>query len=55
MKIKSFKKLKGIWNKVSDIRFKTDNELKLWRNSLWSSTEKRIKNLAKSKIPRGLS
>ena len=48
----SLKKLKGIWNKISDIRFRTDDEFKLWRKSLWFSTEKRIKNSAKLISPK---
>lgn len=39
---KSFMKLAGIWDKAGGIPFKTDADLRAWRKSLWSSTEKRF-------------
>ncbi|OGH39084.1 MAG: hypothetical protein A3B44_03230 [Candidatus Levybacteria bacterium RIFCSPLOWO2_01_FULL_38_21] len=39
---KSFKKLKGIWEKAGGISFKSDKELTAWRKSLWISAEKRF-------------
>lgn len=38
----SLKKLKGIWDKAGGISFRSARELRTWRRSLWSSTEKRF-------------
>lgn len=38
----SFKELKGVWDKAGGIPFKSERELRTWRRSLWSSTEKRF-------------
>lgn len=36
------KKLKGVWSKAGGISFKSEADLRSWRKSLWSSTEKRF-------------
>lgn len=38
----SFKKLKGVWDKAGGVSFKSEKDLKTWRRSLWTSTEKRF-------------
>lgn len=45
----SLKKLKGAWDKAGGISFKSQKELKAWRRSLWTSTEKRFASASKIK------
>lgn len=42
----SLKKLKGVWDKAGGISFRSEKELKAWRKSLWSSTEKRFHKIS---------
>lgn len=39
---KSLKKLKGIWTKAGGVSLKTDADVRAWRKSLWSTTDKRL-------------
>lgn len=35
-------KLKGSWDRLGGIKFTKEKELRAWRRSLWTSTEKRL-------------
>ena len=39
---KALKKLKGTWAKFGGVPLKSDADIKAWRRSLWSSSEKRF-------------
>lgn len=39
---KAFGELKGVWDKTKGAKFFTQRELSSWRNSLWSSFEKKL-------------
>jgi len=39
---KSLRKLKGVWAKFGGITLKSDAEIRSWRKSIWSTTNKRL-------------
>jgi len=51
---KSFRKLKGIWNKAGGVTFKSTEELRTWRISLWLSTEQKLRNMKKKLLKKSL-